>query len=644
MSSRYDEGVIGNRWCRAVFCALVVVAVSATADAQWTSLGPGVDYLARNDAGPNRVRALRVNLCRAGVQVRATPTGQRGRRTSTWASGAGALAAVNGGFFLSGFRPDGGAAVGYGAAWPDSTETGYRAWFGFGRHRIHHSPAPEVMPTPAWVSEAAAGDATLVSGGRAVNCGGCGGGRAPRTGVGYTANRRQVFFVTVDGRSSTSRGMTIDEFAVLMAGFGVDRAMNLDGGGSTTMWTRAGGVVNRPSDGSERSVANHFGVFASGSGRAEHCPDAYGATFVRSTFPGGLTIRAEAGSVVSGGLRFRNSGTRAWNGNTKLAPSPRDVASPLARAGWLSPTRIAASGAVAVSAEHEFRFEVQVPETPGTTNQNITLVQEAATWFGDALGPPDGAVTLRVVSMPPPNWRAEIVSVNVGGVTGTRPVVNVTAGVPVAARVLLRNTGRYTWPRENVRLATTDPRNHVSAIATPGWFAPTRPDVTARAVSPGSSIAFTFDLVAPSVGTHRETLGIVNELVSWFADSGGPADDAIVITLNASAMPPPDTGPPDTGADTGPPDTGAPDTGADADPDDASATDTGSPDVGAPDVGTDVGTDTEPLDAQADADASVGGDGLGGDCDCHVTSRSEDAPWLAVILFGSFVLRRRRPR
>jgi hypothetical protein len=42
-------------------------------------------------------------------------------------------------------------------------------------------------------------------------------------------------------------------------------ALNLDAGGSTTLWW-AGTVVNRPSDGAARVVANHLGVVARGAG------------------------------------------------------------------------------------------------------------------------------------------------------------------------------------------------------------------------------------------------------------------------------------------------------------------------------------------------------------------------------------------
>lgn len=80
--------------------------------------------------------------------------------------------------------------------------------------------------------------------------------RHPRTAVGITADGR-LHWVTVDGRQAPySDGMSLAELADLMARLGARDAINLDGGGSTTMVVR-GVVVNRPSDAAgERAVGN----------------------------------------------------------------------------------------------------------------------------------------------------------------------------------------------------------------------------------------------------------------------------------------------------------------------------------------------------------------------------------------------------
>ncbi|MBN1294312.1 MAG: phosphodiester glycosidase family protein [Candidatus Latescibacteria bacterium] len=78
--------------------------------------------------------------------------------------------------------------------------------------------------------------------------------RHPRTALGY--NDDSIFLVTVDGRQEGySAGMSLPELAALLKKLGAKEAINMDGGGSTTMWV-TGTVRNRPSDGMVRPIAN----------------------------------------------------------------------------------------------------------------------------------------------------------------------------------------------------------------------------------------------------------------------------------------------------------------------------------------------------------------------------------------------------
>ena len=86
--------------------------------------------------------------------------------------------------------------------------------------------------------------------------------RHPRTGVGFSRDSSTLFLVTVDGRSTSSVGMTLVEFADLMRELGAWQGMNFDGGGSTTMVVQ-GRIVNVPSDPTgERAVGNALVVTA----------------------------------------------------------------------------------------------------------------------------------------------------------------------------------------------------------------------------------------------------------------------------------------------------------------------------------------------------------------------------------------------
>jgi exopolysaccharide biosynthesis protein len=82
----------------------------------------------------------------------------------------------------------------------------------------------------------------------------------PRTAVAKLKNGK-FLMVTVDGRSKESGGISLPDLAAFLLELGATDAMNLDGGGSTTMFLD-GKVVNKPSDlTGERAVGDVILVF-----------------------------------------------------------------------------------------------------------------------------------------------------------------------------------------------------------------------------------------------------------------------------------------------------------------------------------------------------------------------------------------------
>lgn len=78
----------------------------------------------------------------------------------------------------------------------------------------------------------------------------------PRTAVGYNAEKNKLVMLVADGRSSISVGPISKVLADIMIYAGCSEAMNFDGGGSSTFYVKGEGVINQPSDGSERSVTD----------------------------------------------------------------------------------------------------------------------------------------------------------------------------------------------------------------------------------------------------------------------------------------------------------------------------------------------------------------------------------------------------
>ena len=88
--------------------------------------------------------------------------------------------------------------------------------------------------------------------------------KRPRTAVGYTSDNKMIIFIA-EGGLVTSAGATLQQTAEIMVALGAVEAMNLDGGGSTTMAVN-GTLFNRPSGGTfQRPVPSILAVVPSDS-------------------------------------------------------------------------------------------------------------------------------------------------------------------------------------------------------------------------------------------------------------------------------------------------------------------------------------------------------------------------------------------
>ena len=90
----------------------------------------------------------------------------------------------------------------------------------------------------------------------------------PRTFIGVSKDNKKVFLFVIDGRQSDySNGMRLEDMMLLCKGAGCYQALNLDGGGSTTMVRRVENgqslsfeLMNKPSDNPARAVLNGIQV------------------------------------------------------------------------------------------------------------------------------------------------------------------------------------------------------------------------------------------------------------------------------------------------------------------------------------------------------------------------------------------------
>lgn len=97
--------------------------------------------------------------------------------------------------------------------------------------------------------------------------------RHPRTAIGVTEDHKTLIAMVVDGRGQ-SIGATHEELAEYLLEYDVYNAMHFDGGGSSTMTSKALGEFeattdNTPSDGSERPVVNGLGFVTTAEATSE---------------------------------------------------------------------------------------------------------------------------------------------------------------------------------------------------------------------------------------------------------------------------------------------------------------------------------------------------------------------------------------
>lgn len=239
---------------------------------------PGVDWLHRTTSAPQDIHAVRIDLGRGEVSLRASrdATGsERQVTTPTFAASVGAVVAINGDW-SDGSTPVG-LAIGDGWLWHDHLDDssigaswGYLACDAFNQCDLASLPllseawwfTPTRWPYRYFNAVGANGVMLLDDGVRWDGCyDGCDGDtcRHPRSAACVDASGQYLWLIVVDGRRSDALGMTCSEVRDLAQDLGCWDAVMLDGGGSSTM-VIDGLVRNEPSDGSPRTVANHLGV------------------------------------------------------------------------------------------------------------------------------------------------------------------------------------------------------------------------------------------------------------------------------------------------------------------------------------------------------------------------------------------------
>lgn len=229
-----------------------------------------------------RVMAI-ADLCAAGVTLRATKYGERGRTPESWANlpGVGAAVAVNADFFdLPGATRVNGRARGGGESWPadkqmyEYTALGeVRSYWQFGPGLAAHVAPSTTAPAPG-ATELVGAHNVIIRAGKSLGPAFDGDGVLQtsnrRTGFGVNVARSKVYlFTSNDTLTGAVMAQTMLAYAAEGGAPDLDVATNEDGGGSSQMFVRGQGQIVT----SGRLVANHLGIIATGSGPSPMCPN-----------------------------------------------------------------------------------------------------------------------------------------------------------------------------------------------------------------------------------------------------------------------------------------------------------------------------------------------------------------------------------
>ena len=178
------------------------------------------------------------------------------------AEGPSAVASFNASFFDRSFVPRG-VTVSQGQAWTPVLQAAASPWLACDHVQRCRIEFTDTATPPAEAVNAVAGTPWLVRAGQVrtetddAGCAALCARTHPRTAVGLAGQGRWLLVVLAEGRRPPVAGLTLVQLAQLMRDLGAVDAINLDGGGSSTLWLQGRAAMARPAnEPAERALAN----------------------------------------------------------------------------------------------------------------------------------------------------------------------------------------------------------------------------------------------------------------------------------------------------------------------------------------------------------------------------------------------------
>lgn len=218
---------------------------------------------------PQQIYILDIDTARAKVNYRVGMPGYM-EKTSVQAKEKNAIAAINGSFFNNHSKPLGdsrhlimidGKVLAHtyakeyntranGSVTINNNHVGISDWSKEKEEQISQTAENVLVSGPLIIDDNKTIELTSFSSNSK---------RHPRSFIAFVGGH--LLLVVVDGRSKNAAGMTLQEVSIFGKALGCNDILNLDGGGSSTLFVKGydkDEIVNIPSDGSERAVKGIF--------------------------------------------------------------------------------------------------------------------------------------------------------------------------------------------------------------------------------------------------------------------------------------------------------------------------------------------------------------------------------------------------
>ncbi len=229
------------------------VAVPAALQTPWRTLHPGLRHAVFSPWPDSRVHVVQLDLREPRLRLQVSAPHTRGMKMDQLAQDPQVVASINASFFGRAHVPRG-LTVSNGVPWDGvflAETSPALACDRVQRCRMHFSPP--ALPPSLWFN-AVAGTPWLLRDGVArsaaddESCALLCARTHPRTAVGLDASGHTLTWVLAEGRRGPVVGVALAPLAQWMRNLGVHDAINLDGGGSSTLWLQGRAVMARPAN------------------------------------------------------------------------------------------------------------------------------------------------------------------------------------------------------------------------------------------------------------------------------------------------------------------------------------------------------------------------------------------------------------